>query len=69
MQKGNPEEQKSFGFPFLHFPKVVSHSFLWYDKRKGLFSKREKSAVSVWIKTKNRNKNWRKKHEKYKGLC
>lgn len=56
-------------FPFFRFPMVVSNLFLWYDEGQDLFSERKKSAVSVSKKKKKQKQKWRKKHEKYKGLC
>ncbi|MDR3997499.1 MAG: hypothetical protein Q3X11_06020, partial [Fusicatenibacter sp.] len=60
-------------FPFFRFPVVVSHLFFWFDEEQDFFSVRKKSAVSVSKcfekRRKKQKQKWRKKHEKYEGLC
>lgn len=51
---------------------VVSNLFLWYDKGQDLFSERKNLQFlfqNVSKKKKKQKQKWRKKHEKYKGLC
>ena len=53
---------------------VVSNLFLWYDEEQDLFSERKKNlqfSVSKMFrkKKKKQKQKWRKKHEKYEGLC
>lgn len=51
---------------------VVSNLFLWYDERQDLFSERKNLQFlfqNVSKKEEKTETKWRKKHEKYEGLC
>lgn len=60
-------------FPFFRFPMVVSNLFLWYDEGQDLFFGKKKICSFCFKmfrkKKKKQKQKWRKKHEKYKGLC